>query len=322
MSRTLRAFLAGLATMTSIALAQQPARLPVVGLFVTHPPANDAVVEALRKGLREFGYEDGRNFKLEVRTAEGRLDLVPAIADELVRVPADVIVVGNEVALRATREATSTIPIVMIGFNDDPVAMGWINSYRHPGGNVTGTYNVNSALISKRLEILKQTLPDVTRVAVLWDAFGQRQLEELRRAAGALRVQLQFIELRGPQDLAPAFKTAKRRKAGAVLLIWSPVFYVHQAQVAELGIGAGLPVFTDLDTLARAGGLISYGSDRDYNLARTAYFVDRVLKGAKPGELPVEQISKVKLVVNLKTAKDLGLTIPQPVLLRADEVIR
>ncbi len=312
----------GLVAITSGAMAQSLGRVPVVGLFLTHPPINDPVVEALRKGLRQFGYEDGRNIKLEVRTAEGQLDRVPGIAEELVRLPVDAIVVGNEVALRATREATSSIPIVMIGFNDDPLALGWINSYARPGGNVTGTYNVNSALISKRLEIVRQTLPNVSRVAVLWDTFGRRQLEELRRAAEALGVQLQLMELGGPQDLEAAFKTAKRKKAGAMLLVWSPVFYVQQTKVAALGLASGLPVFTDLDTLAQAGALLSYGSDRDYNLARTAYFVDRVLKGAKPADLPVEQISKLKLVVNLKTAKALGLTVPKSILLRADEVIR
>ena len=322
MSRYLLVLLFGITGITSVAVAQQPARLPVIGLFITHPPVNDPVVEALRIGLRQFGYEDGRNIKLEVRTAEGQLNRVPGIAEELVRLQADAIVVGNEVALRATMKATSTIPIVMLGFNDDPVVLGWINSYSRPGGNVTGIYNVNAALISKRLELVRQTLPNVTRVAILWDAFGRRQLEELRRAAKALDVQLQLIELGDPQDLTPAFKTAKRKRADAVLLVWSPVFYVQRARVAALGIELMLPVFTDLDNLARAGALLSYGSDREHNLVRAAYFVDRVLRGSKPADLPVEQISKLKLVVNLKTAKALGISIPESILLRADEVIR
>jgi len=320
--RYLLVLLIGLASMTGVVVAQQPAQLPVIGLLLTHPPINDPVVEALRIGLRQFGYEDGRNIKLEVRTAQGQLSRVPSIASELVGLRVDAIVAGNEVALRASMKSTSTIPIIMIGFNDDPVALGWINSYGHPGGNVTGTYNVNAALISKRLELVRQTLPNVTRVAILWDAFGRRQLEELQRAAKPLGVQLQLIELGHPQDLAPAFKTAKQKKADAVLLVWSPVFYVQQARIAALGIESGLPVFTDLDTLARAGGLLSYGSDREYNLLRTAYFVDRVLRGAKPADLPVEQISKLKLVVNSKTAKALGISIPESILLRADEVIR
>ena len=322
MSRYPIAVLFGLAGMISVAVAHEPDRVPVIGLLLTHPPVNDPVVEALRIGLRQFGYEDGRNIKLEVRTAQGQLSRVPSIASELVGLRVDAIVAGNEVALRASMKSTSTIPIVMIGFNDDPVALGWINSYGHPGGNVTGTYNVNAALIAKRLELVRQTLPNVTRVAVLWDAFGRRQLEELGRAAKPLGMQLQLIELVHPQDLERAFKTAKRKKADAVLLVWSPVFYVQQARISALGIESGLPVFTDLDTLARAGGLLSYGSDREYNLLRTAYFVDRVLRGAKPADLPVEQISKLKLVVNSKTAKALGISIPESILLRADEVIR
>jgi putative ABC transport system substrate-binding protein len=268
--------------MTSVAVAQQPVRVPVIGLLLTHPPVNDPVVEALRMGLRQFGYEEGRNIKLEVRSAQGQLNRVPGIAEKLVRLQVDAIVAGNEVALRATIKATRSIPIVMIGFNDDPVAMGWINSYGRPGGNVTGIYNVNAALMSKRLELVRQTLPNVTRVAIFWDAFGQRQLGEMRRAGKALGLQLQLIELAHPQGLAPAFKTAKGKKADAVLLVWSPVFYVQQARIAALGIESGLPVFTDLDTLARAGGLLSYGSDREYNLLRTAYFVDRVLRVSSP----------------------------------------
>jgi putative ABC transport system substrate-binding protein len=304
------------------AAAQQAERVPVVGMLITHPPVTDKVVESLRQGLRQFGYEDGRNVKLEVRTALGRLDRVPSLAVELVRLPVDVLVVGNEVALRAGREATSTTPIVMVGFNDDPLAQGWINSYNRPGGNVTGVFNVNATLSAKRMELLRETLPKVSRVAVLWDKFGQRQLADLQHAAKPLGLQLQLIELQSPEDLEAAFKSAKIKRAGAVMLVWSPVFYVHQARVAALGLKSELPVFTDLGTLAEVGALLSYGSDRDYNLVRAAYFVDRLLKGAKAAELPVEQISNLKLVVNLRTAKALEISVPQSVLLRADEVIR
>ena len=203
--------------------AQQSARVPVVGMLITHPPVTDKVVESLRNGLRQYGYEDGRNVKLEVRTALGQLDRVPGLAQELVRLPADVIVLVNEPALRAVRQATTTIPIVMVGYTDDPVTLGWIESYRRPGGNVTGIFNVNSALTGKRLEMLRETLPKVSRVAVLWDpAFGRRPLEELQRAAELLRVQLQPIEVPGPEGLEAAFKTAKRNNAGAVMLLGLP----------------------------------------------------------------------------------------------------
>ena len=309
-------------SLASAADAQQPGRLPVVGMLITHPPVEDQVVESVRIGLRQFGYEDGRNIKLEVRTALGRVDRVPTLAEELVQLRVDVIVLVNEVALRAVRRATTTIPIVMVGYTDDPVDVGWIESYRRPGGNVTGIFNVNSALAAKRLEILKETLPNVSRVAVLWDNFGQRQLEKLRPAAEVLNIQLQPIQIQGPEDLAAAFKSAKRKKAGAVLLTWSPVFYVHRARVATLALDSGLATITDLDVEAEAGCLVSYGSGAYDSFVRSAYFVDRLLKGAKASDLPVEQISTLKLVVNLKTAKALGITIPESILLRADEVIR
>ena len=304
------------------AAAQQPGKMPMVGMLVTHPPVEDQVVESVRIGLRQYGYEDGRNIKLEVRSALGQADRVPALAEELVRLRADVIVLVNEVALRAVRHATTTIPIVMVGYTDDPVDVGWIESYRRPGGNVTGIFNVNSALVAKRLEILKETLPNVSRVAVLWDNFGQRQLEELRRAAELLRVQLEAIRIQGPEDLAAAFKGARRKKAGAVYLTWSPVFYVHRVRLAALALDSGLATIADLDVEAQAGCLLSYGSGAYESFVRAAYFVDRLLKGAKASELPVEQISTLKLVVNLKTANALGITIPESILLRADEVIR
>jgi len=304
------------------AAAQQPGKMPIVGMLVTHPPVEDQVVESVRIGLRQYGYEDGRNIKLEVRSALGQADRVPALAEELVRLRADVIVLVNEVALRAVRHATTIIPIVMVGYTDDPVDVGWIESYRRPGGNVTGIFNVNSALVAKRLEILKETLPNVSRVAVLWDNFGQRQLEELRRAAELLRVQLEAIRIQGPEDLAAAFKGARRKKAGAVYLTWSPVFYVHRVRLAALALDSGLATIADLDVEAQAGCLLSYGSGAYESFVRAAYFVDRLLKGAKASELPVEQISTLKLVVNLKTANALGITIPESILLRADEVIK
>jgi putative ABC transport system substrate-binding protein len=303
--------------------AQQPGPMPVVGMLITHPPVTDKVVQSLRNGLRQFGYEDGRNVKLEVRTALGQLDRVPGLAQELVRLPADVIVLANEPALRAVRQATTTIPIVMVGYTDDPVSVGWIESYRRPGGNVTGIFNVNSALTGKRLEMLKEMLPKVSRVAVFWDpSFAGRRLEELQRAADLLRVQLQPVQVAGGDGLEPAFTTAKRNDAGAVMVLWSPVFYLHRARVAGLALEAGLPTVTDLDVATEAGCLLSYGSDSFFPFERAAYFADRLLKGAKAADMPVEQISKLKLVVNLKTAKALGVKVPESILVRADEIIR
>ena len=320
--RNALAALASILIWPARAVAQQPGRVPVVGMLITHPPVDDRVVESVRIGLRQYGYEDGRNIKLEVRSALGRVDRVPALAEELVGLRVDVIVLVNEVALRAVRKATTTIPIVMVGYTDNPADMGWIESYRRPGGNVTGIFNVNSALAAKRLEILKETLPHVSRVAVLWDNFGQRRLEELRRAAVLLNVQLHTIQIQSSEDVAAAFKSARRQKAGAVYLNWSPVFYLHRDRVAALALDSSLPSITELDVGAEAGCLLSYGSGTYDSFVRAAYFVDRLLKGARATDLPVEQISTLRLVVNLKTAKALGLTIPQSILLRADQVIQ
>jgi putative ABC transport system substrate-binding protein len=306
----------------AVAHAQQPGRVPIVGLLITHPPVDDVVVDFFRTGLRKYGYEDGKNFKLEVRTALGQLDRVPVLVEELVRLPVDVLVVVNEVALRAARQTTRTTPIVMLGFIDDPVALGLIESYRRPGGNITGVFNVNAALSAKRLEILKETLPNLLRAAVLWDAFGKRQLDELQGAARALRIRLDLIEVRDANGLGEAFKSAKARKAGAVIMNFSPVFWVNRTRIAAIALEAGLPTISDMQLLAYSGCLLAYGSDGAYNWERGAYFVDRLLKGANAAELPVERLSRLTLVVNLKTAKALGITIPQSILVRADEVIR
>lgn len=319
----LRALALSLAAVATRAGAQQSGKVPVVGLLITHPPVTDKVVQAVRNGLLQYGYEDGRNVRLEVRTALGQLDRVPGLARELVRLPADVIVLVNEPALLAVLEETTTIPIVMVGYTDDPVTLGWIESYRRPGGNVTGIFNVNASLTGKRLEILKEALPEVSRVAVLRDpAFGNRQLDELQRAAKLLRVEIQITEVPNPGNIETAIRAAKRNKAGAVMFMWSPLFYVHRKRIAAISIDASLPTISDLDTVAEAGGLLSYGSDTYLPFQRAAYFVDRLLKGANARDLPVEQISRLKLVVNLKTAETLGIDMPRSILVRADEVIR
>ena len=312
-----------LAAITGRSAAQQSKRVPVVGMLITHPPVTDKVVQALRAGLSQFGYEDGMNVRLEVRSALGQLERIPELARELVSLPADVIVLVNELALRAVNRATSTIPVVMVGYTDDPVSLGWIDSYRRPGGNVTGIFNVNSALTGKRLEILKETLPEVSRVAVVRDtAFGKRQLDELQRAAKLLKVRLQLMEVDGAEGITRAFGTARKNGAGAVMMMWSPLFYVNRAKIAASSLDTGLPTISDLDAITEAGGMLSYGSDTYFPFERSAYFVDRLLKGATAGELPVEQISKLKLTVNLRTAKILGVTVPQSIMVRADQLIR
>ena len=284
----LRTLALSLASVATHAGAQQSGKVPIVGLLITHPPVTDKVVQALRDGLKQYGYVDGTNVRLEVRTALGQLDRVPELARELVRLPADVIVLVNEPALRAVKRVTDTIPIVMVGYTDDPVSLGWIESYRRPGGNVTGIFNVNAALTAKRLEILKDALPKVSRVAVFWDsAFGTDPIKELQHAAEVLRLTLQSIEIRGPEGIEAAFNTARRNNAGAVMMMWSPMFYVHRFRVAALALQAALPTSTDLDVIVEAGCLLSYGSDTYLPFERAAYFADRLLKGANAADLPV-----------------------------------
>jgi len=319
----LRMLIMSLAAAATRVGAKKSGRVPVVGLLITHPPVDDLVVDYLRRGLQKHGYEDGRDVRLEVRTALGRLERVPALAEELVRLPVDVFVVANEPALRAVMQVTTTIPIVTIGLINDPVDQGWIESYRRPGGNVTGVFAVDLSLGAKRLEILKETLPAVTRVAILWNsAFATLELDDIQRAAQLLGLELVTIDVPRAQDLASAIETAKQSKAGAVMLAWSPVFWVEREHLLALCRDALLPVFSHFAQITRMGGLLSYGSDNMHNWERAAYFIDRLVKGAIAAELPVEQASTFKFVVNLKTAKALGITIPQSILLRADEVIQ
>ncbi len=318
----LRILALSLATVATRVGAQKSGRLPVIGLLITHPPLDDIVIDFFLAGLRKYKYEDGKNCKVELRTALGQLDRVPALIEELVRVPVDVLVVVNEVALNAARQITRTIPIVMIGFIDDPVELGVIESYSRPGGNITGVFNVHAELSGKRLEILKDALPNLSRVTVLWDAFSERQLEELQGAARALNIQLDLIEITDGNELDAAIKTAKARKAGAVLMNFSPVFWVNRTRIAAIAIETGMPTISDMQILTHSGCLLSYGTDGAYNWERGAYYVDRLLKGADAAELPVERLSQLTLVLNLQTAKALGITIPQSILVRADEVIR
>ena len=321
------------ATVATAAAAQQSGKVPAVGVLMLAAGPHDTVVEAFRHGLRELGYVEGRNIRIEHRSALGNIDLLPQLAEELVGLRVDVIVVGAVAPARAAREASNTVPIVVAIHDYDPVAAGLIDSFSRPGGNLTGVFGRQSELAGKRIELLRELLPRVSRVAVLWDASSgegspgevSRMLhEELEPAARFAGFNLQLIKVRAPYDFQAAFKAAKTKKAGAVMVLFSPVFFSSpwRAQLAQAALAARLPtIFQDPDNV-EAGGLISYGADVAGTWGRAAYFVDRVLKGAKPQDLPVEQVSKFKLVLNLKTAKALGLTIPESILLRADEVIR
>ena len=302
--------------------AQQPSRTVLLGMLALSIAPNDLLMDAMRDGLRQLGYVEGQNIRIEFRSAQGKPERLPGLAEELVRLKVDMIVAGTEPAIRAARRATSTIPIVMVGYVYDPVASGLIDSYGRPGGNLTGVFTRISELVGKRLQVLKETVPHLSRVAVFWDSFGRRELDEVEPAARSLGLQVVLVVLRAPYDFQTAFKTAKQKKAGAVVLLFSPEFYVARAQIAALAIANRLPIAASTSQYTEAGESLSYGPDNVEAYHRVAYFVDRLLKGAKRSDLPVEQSATFKLVVNLKTAEALGLTIPQSILLRADEVIR
>jgi putative ABC transport system substrate-binding protein len=282
---------------------------------------NDPIVERIRRELSNLGYVDGRTIRVEYRGAHGQVDRLPQLAQELVNLRVDAMIVGGESIARAAKQATGTIPIVMVAFDYDPVATGLVESLSRPGGNVTGVFPRTSDLVGKNLELLKELLPGVSRVEVLYDAFGTRQLAALKAAARTLALQLQLVEVRSPYDYNAAFKDTTKKNTDAVMVLGSPHSYVARDRIAKLALHYKVPSIGQ-GTFAQAGGLISYGPDQLATFGRTAYFVDRVLKGANPAGIPIEQPTGYLLVVNLQTAKALGITIPESIMLRADEVIR
>jgi putative ABC transport system substrate-binding protein len=312
----------GFAAWAIVVWAQRPDQVPVVGVLLVASGPSDGPAQSLRDGLRQLGYVEGRNIRIEFRSAQGQTDRLARLAQELAELKVNVIVAGSEPAARAAQHATETIPIVAALSDHDPVASGLVNSFSRPGGNITGVFSRQSELVGKRLELLKEALPGLSHVAVFWDSYSQRQFDELQQAARSLGVQIQSIELRAPYDFKAAFRGAKQKKAGALIVLFSPVFYRERAQIAALALEAGLPTMNQEESWVAAGGFISYGPTIASTYGRAAYFVDRLLKGAKPGDLPVEQATVFKLTVNLKTAKALRLTVPDAIVLRADEVIR
>jgi len=305
--------------------AQQLPKIPRIGfLGAASPSANTARTEALRQGLRELGYVEGKNVVIEYRWAEGKLDRLPELAAELMRLKVDVVVTAGSAATRPAKAATVTIPVVMAQDND-PVGDGFVASLARPGGNITGLSTLAPELSGKGLELLREIAPRLSRVAVFGSSTNPGTAQALREtelAAGAVGVKLQYLEIRGPENIETAFREALKGRADAVLVVGSAVLISHRKQIAELAAKSRLSTISYLPEFAEDGGLMTYGANIPALFYRAATYVDKILKGAKPADLPVEQPTKFELVVNLKTAKQIGVTIPPNVLARADKVIK
>ena len=328
--RTFMAIVAGgLLTAPLAAGAQQPAKVARIGYLATgslESPETRGILAAFRQGLRERGYMEGQNIVIEYRAADGNFERGPGLALELVRLKVNLIVVGNTPMARAAQQATKTIPIVA-SVMGDPVGDGLVASLAHPGGNITGLTFLGPELVPKRLDLLKEALPRVSRAAVLWHpgAFSERTTQEMLRgaegAARALGVQLQLVGVRGADEFARAFSTMVKERAEALVVFPSPMLFNERRRIVELATNRPMPSIFAAREFVELGGLLSYGASISDLSRRGATYVDKILKGANPAELPVEQPAKFELVINLKTAKALGLTIPPSLLLRADQVI-
>ena len=306
--------------------AQQPTKIPRIGwLTGTSPSAIPARTEAFRQGLRELRYVEGGNIVIEWRSAEGKLDRLPALAAELVRLKVDIIVSAGPQPTRASKEATTTIPIVMAQ-DADPVRSGFVASLARPGGNITGLSTLAPELSGKRLELLKETVPKLSRVAVIGTStqpgYAQR-LKEIELAAKAFGVKLQYLDVLGPKDIETAFRAASKGRADAVLMmVAGGIANSLRTQIADLAVKSRLPAIYDRSEFVDDGGLMSYGVNRSELARRAATYVDKIMKGRTPADLPVEQPMRFEFVINLNAAKQIGLTIPPNVLVRANRVIR
>ena len=303
--------------------AQQPKKIPRLGFL--SPTSDDSRVEAFRQGLRELGYVEGQNIAIEYRWADGKFDRLPDLALELVRLKVDVVVAVVTQASLAAKMATGTIPVVMIGVSD-PVGSGLVVSLARPGANITGTSSMTAEIIGKQLELIKETLPKISRVAALWNPanpiFQAIQRRETEVAARALGMQLQFVEARAPDEIDRAFARVAKERMRALLVLNDPVFTAQRKQIADLSAKHRFPTVSGTREYTEVGGLMAYGPSFPDMYRRAAYYVDRILKGTKPADLPVEQPMKFEFVINLKTAAALDLTIPPVLLFQATEVLR
>ena len=305
------------------ALDAQPAKLPRIGVISGEFPNSSPCLEALLLGIGELGYVEGRTHVLEVRWSEGRVETFPSLAADLVRQNVDLIVSTAGPAALAVKEATSSIPIVLAS-SFYPVELGVITSLARPGGNVTGVVHFTPELMSKRVQLLKEAVPSAVRFAVLRVPGRVQDLvvRDMEAAGRQLGVQVQVIEVRRAEDFPTAFETAARGRSHAVLTTQAPLFFQHSVQLAQLALKHRLPSLSGEPNAADAGVLLFYGPDVLEGCRRAAKYVDRILKGTKPADLPVEQASRIELTINLKTAKSLGLKLPQALLLRADRLIQ
>jgi putative tryptophan/tyrosine transport system substrate-binding protein len=309
--------------------AQQTGKLPRIGYMVTGSRETLVArqgVDAFRQGLHDRGYAEGENIVIEYRSADGNIERFSGLAAELVRLKVDVIVAANTPAALAAQQATTMVPIV-VSVMGDPVADGLVASLARPGGNITGLTFLGPELVPKRIELLKEALPGIAHVAVLWHpgGYGERTTKDMMReaeaAATAVGVQLRFVDVRGAAEFDRVFSAIAAEHADALMVFPSPMFFNERRQIVELATKHRLPSISMAKEFVQIGGLVSYGASIYDLIRRSATFVDKILKGAKPGDLPVEQPTKFELVINLKTAKALGLAIPQSLLLRADDVI-
>jgi ABC-type uncharacterized transport system substrate-binding protein len=304
--------------------AQQTGNLPRIGILWPNPlTASGHFVDAFRQGLRELGYVEGQNVTIEFRSAEGKMERLPDLAAELVRLPVDVIQTATSPTIRAAQQATRTIPIIM-GNSQDPVSEGFVASLARPGGNITGQTLFSPDLAGKRLQLLKEIVPTLTRLAVLWHADDPAlglALREAVAAAQILRLEFRSLGVRSPSEFETAFRTATQEGAGALIVLEDNLSFRYRTEIVRLANGNRLPTMYGLRDFPEAGGLISYGPNLAKMYHRSATYVDKILKGTKPADLPVEQPARFELLINLKTAKALGLTVPPTLLALADEVI-
>ena len=316
----------GLFAAPLVARAQQAAKVYRIGYLSTPTRASvEHGVQAFLRALQELGWAEGQNLIIEYRWAEGNVERLPELAADLVQRKVDLIVAPAGSAALAAKNATTSIPIVMI-FPSDPVELGLVASLQRPGGNITGTtLTPGPAIFGKQLQILKEAIPRASRVAMLWnpaDSSFALQMKEVEAAARALEIHLQYLEARGPEEFGRAFAAMARDRAHALLVGATSTFLAHRSRLAEFAVKGRLPTMYSFRENVEAGGLMAYSVNMAGFVGRSAVYVDKILKGARPGDLPVEQPTKFELTINLKTAKALGITIPQSLLLRADELIQ